>query len=207
MPTAAQAKLLRFLEDSTLKRVGGTTDVKVDVRVIAATNRDLEKAIDDKTFRSDLYYRLKVLPVQIPPLRERPEDVAPLADYFIKRLARDLKRDPPGLTNSALKVLEAHTWPGNVRELRNVLERALILEATEEVRTEHLPAEIRTRAANVGALNGLVRLPAEGIRIMDVEASLVRQALARTGGNVTKAAKLLGLTRDTLRYRITKYDL
>ena len=207
MPTAAQAKLLRFLEDSKFRRVGGTSDVKVDVRVIAATNRDLEKAIEDHTFRNDLYYRLNVVPVYIPPIREHPEDIAPLADYFVKRLARDLKREPPRLTTGALGVLEAYSWPGNVRELRNVLERALILEDTEEIRPEHLPAEIRTGSAAPNAKGWPIQLPVEGIRVTDVEAALVRQALARTNGNVTQAAGLLGLTRDTLRYRMQKYDL
>ena len=207
MPPAAQAKLLRFLEDSKFRRVGGTSDVKVDVRVIAATNRDLEKAIEDHTFRNDLYYRLNVVPVYIPPIREHPEDIAPLADYFVKRLARDLKREPPKLTIGALGVLEAYSWPGNVRELRNVLERALILEDTEEIRPEHLPAEIRTGSAAPNAKGWPIQLPVEGIRVTDVEAALVRQALARTNGNVTQAAGLLGLTRDTLRYRMQKYDL
>lgn len=207
MPPAAQAKLLRFLEDSKFRRVGGTSDVKVDVRVIAATNRDLEKAIEDHTFRNDLYYRLNVVPVYIPPIREHPEDIAPLADYFVKRLARDLKREPPRLTIGALGVLEAYSWPGNVRELRNVLERALILEDTEEIRPEHLPAEIRTGSAAPNAKGWPIQLPVEGIRVTDVEAALVRQALARTNGNVTQAARLLGLTRDTLRYRMQKYDL
>ncbi len=207
MPSTAQAKLLRFLEDSTFKRVGGTSDVRVDVRVIAATNRDLERAIEDHTFRSDLYYRLKVVPVHIPPLREHGEDVAPLADYFVKRLARDLKREPPSLTTAAIGVLEAYAWPGNVRELRNVLERALILEDTEEIRPEHLPAEIRTGSAAAGAAGSVIQLPADGIRVTEVEETLVRQALARTNGNVTRAARLLGLTRDTLRYRMQKYRL
>jgi DNA-binding NtrC family response regulator len=207
MPPTAQAKLLRFLEDSTFKRVGGTSDVTVDVRVIAATNRDLESAIEDHAFRSDLYYRLNVVPVYIPPLREHPEDITPLVDYFVKRLARDLKREPPSLTTAAIGVLEAYSWPGNVRELRNVLERALILEDTEEIRPEHLPAEIRTGSAAPNAKGSLIQLPVEGIRVTDVEATLVRQALARTNGNITQAARLLGLTRDTLRYRMQKYDL
>jgi two-component system response regulator AtoC len=207
MPTNAQAKLLRFLEDSTFKRVGGTSDVTVDVRVIAATNRDLESAIEKHTFRNDLYYRLKVVPVYIPPLREHPEDIAPLTDYFIKRLARDLKREPPSLAPSAVSVLEAYSWPGNVRELRNVLERALILEETDEIRPEHLPAEIRVGSAAPSAVDSLLQLPIEGVQVTDVEASLIRQALARTYGNVTQAAKLLGLTRDTLRYRIQKHRL
>ncbi|MDX1430785.1 MAG: sigma-54 dependent transcriptional regulator, partial [Rhodothermales bacterium] len=124
MPPAAQSKLLRFLEDSTFKRLGGTNDIRVDVRVIAATNRDLEQAVKDGDFRSDLYYRLKVVPIQLPALRERPEDCAPLALYFIEQLARELRREPPTLPPETLEILKSYSWPGNVRELHNVLERS-----------------------------------------------------------------------------------
>jgi DNA-binding NtrC family response regulator len=207
MPPSAQAKLLRFLEDSKFKRLGGITDIQVDVRVIAATNRNLERAVEDGAFRSDLYYRLKVLDIHIPPLRERPEDCAPLALYFIERSARDLRREPPTLTPEALSVLEAYHWPGNVRELRNVLERILILEDTREIRPEHLPPEIcgadRARAGE----EHLVHLPAQGVRLREVERDLIVQALRRSGGNVARAARLLDVTRDTLRYRIKKYRL
>lgn len=206
MPLAAQAKLLQFLEDSRFKRVGGTSDVAVDVRVIAATNRALETAIAEGAFRSDLFYRLNVVPITIPPLREHPDDIAPLAEHFVQQLARDLKRDPPGLSPEAMRVLEGYTWPGNVRELRNVLERALILEETLEIRPEHLPTELSaTSWTDDGAT--LVTLPAEGVRLAHVELGLIRQALSRTDGNVTQAAKLLGLTRDTLRYRMEKHGL
>jgi DNA-binding NtrC family response regulator len=184
MPRGAQAKLLRFLEDSKFKRLGGTTDVSVDVRVIAATNRDLDAAVKAKTFREDLYYRLNVVPIHLTPLRERAEDVAPLALYFVERLARDLKRGSPTLSAEAVEILQAYSWPGNVRELRNVLERALI--STDDY---------------------AVALPAEGIRLDELERQLIRQALGRTGGNVTRAAKLLGLSRDTLRYRLEKHGL
>ncbi len=207
MPLAAQAKLLRFLEDSKFKRVGGTTDVTVNVRLIAATNRDLEAAITDRSFRSDLFYRLNVVPITIPPLRERIEDIAPLAEYFTELLARELKRDPPCLADATLRVLDAYPWPGNVRELRNVLERVLILEDTQEIRPEHLPTEIR---APRGASNGppaLVQLPPEGVALAEVELDLIQQALSRSKRNVTQAAKLLGLSRDTLRYRMEKYGL
>lgn len=207
MPLAAQAKLLQFLEDSRFKRVGGTTDVTVDVRVIAATNRSLESAMADGAFRSDLFYRLNVVPITIPPLREHPDDVAPLAEHFVRQLARDLKRDPPRLTPDALRVLEGYVWPGNVRELRNVLERALILEETLEIRPEHLPAELSAHVTAPDDAAALLTLPPEGVELTNVELGLIRQALARTDGNVTQAAKLLGLTRDTLRYRMEKHRL
>jgi DNA-binding NtrC family response regulator len=208
MPWAAQAKLLRFLEDSKFKRVGGTADVRVDVRLVAATNRDLEAAIADKSFRSDLFYRLNVVPIMMPPLRERPEDIAPLTEYFAIQLSRDLKREAPRILPETMAMLEAYDWPGNVRELRNVLERALILEDATELRPEHLtvqPATATHAASPAGA--AAVRLPPGGLVLTEVELELLRQALARTDGNVTRAARLLGLTRDTLRYRMEKYGL
>lgn len=206
-PAGTQAKLLRFLEDSKFRRVGGTNDVRVDVRVIAATNRDLTSAVEDGAFRSDLYYRLNVVPMYIPPLRERLEDVEPLALYFVERLARDLKRDPASLPKSTLRMLEAYPWPGNVRELRNVLERVLILEDTNEIRPEHLPVEIRAGSPRGGSDGRVVQLPPDGLPLLAVERDLIQQALGRAGGNITRAAKLLGLSRDTLRYRIEKYGL
>jgi DNA-binding NtrC family response regulator len=207
IPPGTQAKLLRFLEDSAFKRLGGTTDVRVNIRVIAATNRDLESAIKNQVFRADLYYRLKVVPIQIPPLRERPDDIAPLAEYFIERLSRELKRDPVAFTVAALRILEAYSWPGNVRELRNVIERALILEDAQEIRPEHLPAEILGAPREDTNGSELFQLPPDGVSLKDLELELIRQALTRTGDNVTRAARLLGLSRDTLRYRLDKYDL
>jgi DNA-binding NtrC family response regulator len=205
MPTNTQPKVLRFLEDSRFKRVGGTKDVRVDVRVITATNQDIHQMVESGAFRSDLYFRLKVVPIHIPPLRERPEDIEPLALLFVEQLSRDLKRDSVGLTESALRLLEAYRWPGNVRELRNVLERVLILEDVREIQPEHLPPEIheQNNASRDGA--GIRQLPLTGLRLEDVERDLIRQALARTQGNVTRAAGLLGISRDTLRYRLTKF--
>ncbi|NIM49007.1 MAG: response regulator [Gemmatimonadales bacterium] len=207
MPSSAQAKLLRFLENAKFKRLGGTTDLSVDVRVIAATNRDLDRAVEESTFRKDLYYRLKVIPVYLPPLRHRPEDIAPLAVFFMERLSRDLKRGPTTLLQDTIAILEAYSWPGNVRELRNVLERALILEDAEEIRPHHLPGEIRGTGTARATGNHAIQLPADGVRVEEVERDLIRQALARTGGNVTQAAKLLGLSRDTLRYRLEKHGI
>ncbi|UCF20122.1 MAG: sigma-54-dependent Fis family transcriptional regulator, partial [Gemmatimonadota bacterium] len=207
MPLGAQAKLLRFLEDSRFKRLGGTTDITVNVRVIAATNQKLERAVQEGKFRGDLYYRLKVVDLAIPPLRDRREDCAPLALYFVEQLARDLKREAPTMTPEAIRVLETYSWPGNVRELRNVLERALILEDTQEIRPEHLPVEIRGASQPPEGGDQLVQLPPEGFSLEDVERSLIEQALTRTRGNVARAARLLDLSRDTLRYRMKKYSL
>jgi DNA-binding NtrC family response regulator len=205
MPASTQAKVLRFLEDSRFKRVGGTTDIRVDARVIAATNHDLDKMVETGAFRSDLFFRLKVVPIHIPPLRERRDDIAPLASFFIEQLSRDLKREPATLTESALRLLESYAWPGNVRELRNVLERVLILEEIGEIRAEDIPVEMRAPLAISTSGACLCELPPEGLRMEDVERDLMRQALLRTSGNVTRAADLLGLSRDTLRYRLDKY--
>jgi transcriptional regulator with PAS, ATPase and Fis domain len=207
MSLGAQAKLLRFLEDSRFKRLGGTADIPVNVRVIAATNKKLDKAVEEGKFRSDLYYRLKVVDLRIPALRERPEDCAPLALYFIEQLALDLRREPPTLTPEAMRIIESYRWPGNVRELRNVLERALIMEDSAQIRPEHLPVEIRSAGRVSGVSDQVVQLPVNGVRMEDVERSVIEQALMRTGGNVAGAARLLGLSRDTLRYRIKKYQL
>ncbi len=205
MPPATQAKVLRFLEDSTFKRVGGTRDIKVDVRIIAATNRDLDRMVETGDFRLDLFYRLNVVPIDIPPLRERPEDIVPLALFFIEQLARDLKRERSVLTDSAARLLESYAWPGNVRELHNVLERVLILEDLRAIEADNLPIEIHERTSAVGNAAGLFALPNEGLRLEDVERDLIRQAMVRTLGNVTRAADLLGISRDTLRYRLAKF--
>ncbi len=205
MPPGTQPKVLRFLEDSRFKRVGGVSDIRVDVRVIAATNHDLDQMVETGAFRNDLYFRLKVVPIHIPPLRERPEDIEPLALFFVEKLCRDLKRDPVKLTESAVQQLENYSWPGNVRELRNILERVLILEDTPELRAEHLPIEVHETGTASGQVSGLHQLPSEGLRLEDVERDLIQQALARTRGNVTRAAALLGISRDTLRYRLTKF--
>lgn len=206
MPPNAQAKLLRFLEDSKFMRLGGTAEIRVSVRVIAATNKNLDAAVRDGEFRNDLYYRLNVVPVTIPPLRERPEDVVPLTAYFLDQLGEELRRDPPGLTEESARLLERYGWPGNARELRNVLERIMILEETDEIRPEHLPREIH-QGHPPEAGDSVFRLPPDGASLEDLERDLVRQAMARTDGNVSAAARLLGISRDTLRYRLEKYSV
>lgn len=208
MPLGTQAKLLRFLEDAHIRRVGGVKDLPVDVRVVVATHRDLESMVEQGTFRSDLYFRLNVFPIVVPPLRERPDDVAPLASYFIDKLRREMRRkEPVTLSDSAIRALEGYDWPGNVRQLKNLLERVMIMEETSEIEAAHLPDDLGQTRRKQAEDDRLMVLPAEGIRLEDVERELMEQALHRTGGNITAAASMLGLTRDTLRYRLDRHGL
>ena len=202
----SQAKMLRFLETRTFKRVGGVRDIKVDVRIVAATNRDLEAAVRDGGFRQDLFYRINVVPITIPPLRERPEDVTPLADFFLHSMTVDLRRPAREFSDTAYKMLERYAWPGNVRELRNVIERTIILEEDKEILPSHLPDELGLGKGAVSLAPGL-KLPAGGIDLEELEKDLIVQALDQARGNKTKAATLLGMSRDTLRYRLEKFEL
>lgn len=206
LPPAAQAKLLRFLETRTFKRVGGTRDITVDVRILAATNRDLEQAMREGTFRQDLYFRLNVVPISIPPLRQRSEDVEPLAYHFLDRITTALRKRARRISKPALAMLERYGWPGNVRELKNVIERAVILEEGEEVLPDHLPEEMKP-GGRVLDLHPGFQLPPGGINLEELEKDLIRQAVEQVHGNKTRAAELLGLSRDTLRYRMEKYAL
>lgn len=206
LPPGAQAKLLRFLETRTFKRVGGIRDISVDVRIIAATNRNLEQAIQDRSFRPDLFYRLNVIPLTISPLRDRPEDIEPLAQHFLDHFSTTLRRPPRTMSRDAVAVLERYGWPGNVREVRNVMERITILEEEPEIGPEQLPDELRL-GARVADLGLGLQLPAAGVDLEELEKDLLRQALERTRGNRTRAAQLLSLSRDTLRYRIEKYHM
>ncbi len=205
MDIMMQAKLLRLLEERSFRRIGGTTNIDVDVRIVSATNQNLLTAIDEKRFRKDLYYRLHVLPISLPPLRERKEDIMPLVDYFIAHFNKDMGRDVRGLSKLAEKFLLEYEWPGNVRELRNVVERAMILEDSQEIMLEHLPIEIieKTGGARTGALN--FRIPAEGVDIENVERELIRQALELSKGNQSHAARKLHLGIDAFRYRMKKF--
>lgn len=206
LPPGAQAKLLRFLETRTFKRVGGVRDISVDVRIVASTNRDLEAAVRDGPFRQDLYFRLNVIPIVIPPLRERPEDVEPLAQYLVEQLTAKMRRPVRAVSKQALALLERYAWPGNVRELKNVIERAVILEEGDEILPEHLPEALKPGGRALDLQPGF-GLPAGGIDLEKLERDLIRQALQQARGNKTRAAELLGLTRDTLRYRVEKYKL
>jgi DNA-binding NtrC family response regulator len=200
---AMQVKLLRVLETRTFRRVGGTQDIDVDVRVIALTNKDLAAAVRRGEFRQDLYYRLKVIAVKMPSLRERTEDIAPLAEHFLERFAEEFKKPRKQLAPQAQQAFQRYSWPGNARELRNAIERLVILEADPVIALDHLPLEIRAGVPSDEP--SVITLPAEGITLETVERDLVRQALERTGGNRTRAAELLGIERDALRRRLIKF--
>ena len=202
MVPALQAKLLRFLEEKAFKRVGGAADVRVDVRVIAATNRDLEETVRQGRFREDLFYRLNVMQVTLPPLRDHPSDVPLLVNYYIDIFNREFRKQVRGVTTEAMEVLRAYRWPGNIRELRNAVERAMLLTDSEWLSPESFPMSARTSAVPQS-----MELPEEGINLDTLERELVVQALRRTGGNQTRAASLLGLNRDQIRYRVEKYGL
>jgi two-component system, NtrC family, response regulator AtoC len=202
MVPALQAKLLRFLEEKAFKRVGGSADVRVDVRVIAATNRDLEDAVKQGRFREDLYYRLNVMQITMPALREHPSDVPLLVDHYITVFNREFRKNARGVTVEAMTLLKAYRWPGNIRELRNAIERAMLLADADWLTPDLLPLSA-ARASTAQTME----LPEEGVHLETLERELVVQALRRTGGNQTKAAALLGLNRDQIRYRIEKFGL
>jgi DNA-binding NtrC family response regulator len=206
MVPALQAKLLRVLEEKTFRRVGGSGDIEVDVRVIAATNRNLEDLVREGKFRDDLYYRLNVLRIELPPLRARAEDIPLLAQHFVEDFSREFKRPVRGLSQEAIDALSSYAWPGNVRELRNMIERAVLLSDADELRPADFDSLAPARAAAAGS-HGPFDLPIGGVVLDDVERSLVVQALERAGGNRTRAAALLGLHRDQIRYRIEKFGL
>ncbi len=204
MVPALQAKLLRFLEEKTFKRVGGSQDLRVDVRVIAATNRTLEDEVRKGHFREDLYYRLNVVPIVLPPLRQRADDIPLLLDHYVESYNVEFRKRVRRIAPEAMARLKAYPWPGNVRELRNAVERAMLLTDDEELTLEHFPLGGGLAAARLG--EG-VALPAAGIDLEQLERSLVIQALERSGWNQTRAAALLGLNRDQIRYRIEKFKL
>jgi len=207
MAPQLQAKLLRVLETRTFRRVGGSSDITVDVRVVAATHRDLQKMVVEGKFREDLYFRLNVVPVTIPPLRERTGDLAALAEHFVARFCRELGRPPARLTPGALDRMAAYRWPGNVRELRNVMERVVLLEAEDEIRAEHLPVEL-TAAAGVGGGALGDAFPAGQVRTMaEIEKMAIEHALKVWKGNKTKAADALGIARQTLRTKLKEYAI
>lgn len=206
MEMGMQAKLLRFLEDRSFRRIGGSRVFTVDVRIISATNKDLQKSIEEKTFRNDLYYRLQVIPIFLPSLRERKEDIIPLATHFISLYNRDFNKKVQGIAGMAERMMTEYSWPGNVRELKNVIERAIILGNDETLLLEHLPLEIVAKASpQAGAPASSFRLPPEGIDIEEVEKELIRQALEITEWNQSKAAKKLSLGIDAFRYRMKKF--
>jgi DNA-binding NtrC family response regulator len=206
MKLSTQAKLLKVIENKTFKRIGGVRDVTVDLRIIASTNKNLAEEVKKENFREDLYYRLKVIPIFLPLLRERAEDIPLLAKFFIEEFNRDFKKNVKGLSKEAEQAFLSYAWPGNVRELKNVIERAMILENDEYILHEHLPAEFMAKGpAGAKLSSARISLPAGGLDIEEVEKELIRQALEHTRNNQTRAARLLNLTRDALRYRMQKF--
>ncbi|HEY0377572.1 MAG TPA: sigma-54 dependent transcriptional regulator [Pyrinomonadaceae bacterium] len=200
-----QAKLLRALQEREIRRVGGTRTMKVDVRVVAATNRDLRAMVSDGRFRDDLYYRINVLSVDVPPLRERRDDIPVLIDYFLKKHTRNTSRLVRGLTPETRRLMMDYSWPGNVRQLESAIERAILLCEGDLITVEDLPLEVRQEARPT--TEGAFKLPPEGISFEDVERSLIVQAMEQTDYNITKSAKLLGLTFRTLQYRLEKFGI
>jgi len=210
IPLMLQAKLLRVLEEQTFRRLGGLKDIHLDLRVIAATNKNLREAVKEGAFRQDLYFRLNVIQILIPPLRERTDDIIPLTRFFIEHYNRKFKRNIEDVSDGAAKLLLCHDWPGNVRELRNAIERAMILEETSVIAPSSLPIAI-TRPDGILSHTGIAPFgadsPADALSLEDNERSLLVRALEKTDGNQTQAARLLHITRDTLRYKMKKFNL
>jgi two-component system response regulator AtoC len=207
MPLNLQGKLLKAIEAKSFRRVGGTREITVDVRIVAATNRDLKAAVAAERFRNDLFYRLQVIPIYLPPLRDRGDDIPKLVEFFIERFNEEFKKNVSGVSPEAMEALKHHSWPGNVRELKNIIERVLILETSDRIELSDLPPEIiKKEEAKTGGVF-LDTFPAGGLSLEDVERQLIEKALAAANGNQTKAAELLGVSRDTLRYRIQKFEL
>jgi transcriptional regulator with PAS, ATPase and Fis domain len=202
IPHWLQGKLLRVLEGGSFRRVGGLTDLHVNLHFVTATNLDLVDAVERGAFRTDLFYRLNVFQITIPPLRERPEDILPLAQHFIGVFNRTFKRDIQGLTKDASAALLRHSWPGNVRELRNALERAVVMEDSPLISLANLPHEIGNACPPPAFV-----VPDEDLSLIRAEQRLTMRALEKARGNQTLAAGMLGITRDGLRYKIRKYGL
>ncbi len=201
-----QAKLLRVLQEMKIERVGGNELITIDVRVIAATNKDLEHEVHKGNFREDLFFRLNVIVIEIPPLRERKEDIPLLVDHFKKKLADEFQRDYPAIDPAVIDRFMAYYWPGNVRELENTMERLLVLTDKPRIELADLPRSLLLQQPSPQELDG-ISLPEEGVSIDDVEKKLIVEALTKTNGHILKASKLLGMTYKTLQYRIKKHDI
>ena len=212
MTLGMQAKLLRVLEGQSFRRVGGVKNITVDVRVIVASNRNLEEAVRASKFRQDLYFRLAIIPMHLRPLREHKEDIPPLLEHFIRHYNEKFRKNIQGLTREADELLMNYDWPGNIRELKNAIERVMILADGNRVATKYLPIRISEGGVMPvpmaeGSADGEIHLPTGGMSLYNVEKELIRQALEQSRGNKTTAARLLRITRDTLRYKVKKYDL
>jgi transcriptional regulator with GAF, ATPase, and Fis domain len=207
MRTDLQAKLLRALQEKEIQRLGSTSTRKVDVRILAATGERLEEALRKRTFREDLYYRLNVLPIHLPPLRERVEDIPLLVDHFLSRCAERLGREPPGIEPEVIDRLQAWPWSGNVRELENCIERMVLLARGPRITVADLPRDLREGPSAAAGEAGAFALPPGGVRLADLERDLIVQALRRSRGALGPAARLLGISYKTLQYRIRKHGL
>ena len=210
LPLLMQVKLLRVLQDREFKRVGGTEDIRVDVRIIAATNKDLEEAVKEKRFREDLFYRLNVIQIKLPPLRDRKEDIQTLANHFLKKYSQELSKAISKISPEALQILLNYEYPGNVRELQNIIERAVALEGSEELTPHNLSSYLSEQPLlKKGPID--IEIPSEGIdlekMVEDLERSLLLKALDRTKGIKKKAAELLHINFRSMRYRLEKYGL
>jgi two-component system NtrC family response regulator len=205
MPPELQVKVLRLIQEREIEKVGATAPMKVDVRIIAATHRDLLAMVEDGTFREDLYYRLAVIPLALPPLRERPDDIAELVALFVAKYKERMRRPDLKFPPSLLPYFAQHRWPGNVRELENLIERLVVLAAGDAVTVEDLPENLRKERPALDALQ--LELPPQGISLEAVERELVVRALKRHNGNQTKAAEYLDISRKQLIYRMEKFGL
>ncbi len=214
MSPAMQVKLLRVLQERRIRRIGGVEEIEVDVRILAATNKNLEEGLVNKTFREDLYYRLNVIPIALPPLRERRDDIPLLANHFLAKACKSMGRNIHKISDPALELMTRYDWPGNVRELENVIERGVALEPTSVILPERLPDKVRTfgdAPADAAEDAGSAVLPEEGVdfndRVSTMEKQLLSTAMARSGGVQTRAAKLLRMNLRSFRYLLQKYNL
>ena len=205
MNVAMQAKLLRAIQEKEIRRVGGKVNIPVDVRIISATNKDLETEIRKGSFREDLFYRLNVLRINLPPLRERGSDIATLADFFVRKYGTATGLALKGIAKPALKLLMNYSWPGNVRQLESVIERGVLMAESDHIQPEDLPAEVHEETAAAGKLH--FELPVEGLSIEELERDLIIKAMDRSGWVIAKAAPLLGMSYKTLQYRLEKFGI
>ena len=204
LPAVMQSKILRVLQDKEVRRIGSRENIKVDVRVISATNRDLEKEITKKNFREDLYYRLKVITIELPPLRERRGDIPELVDFFIRKYNQEFGKRIKGVEGNTMKALTEYHWPGNIRQLESVIERAVLMCESDKVSLLDIKGELRLFQQQ-DILN--IDIPDEGISIEELEKHLILRAMEKSGWVITKAAKLLGLSFRTLQYRLEKFNI
>lgn len=204
MSATTQAKILRVLQEGEFERLGGTKTLKTDVRVLAATHKDLEKMVDEGSFRQDLYFRLSVVPLHLPPLRERPMDIPALAEHFLARYSEKNRKDIRSFHSDAMEALLAYSWPGNIRELENAIERAVILCLDEQISMQHLPSQIQQALQDTESRPFAIRA---GLSLKDMEKELILSTLRQTDNNRTRAAEILGITRQTLQNKLREYDL